>query len=426
MPTPFGSLARLLLWSALVAASSATADGDRSALTLGEAAERSLRDSPELAVFSSQLRAADARALQARLHLNPELSFIVEDIFGSGDFSGSDQAQFTAELSRDFELGGKRASRVDAADRGIDLVTREYESARAELLANLSKRFFRVLAAQEILELAGQQVSMLERGLAALERRVSAGAASGVEATRSSVALARGRLAEEDARHELAVARVALASTWGEATPSFDRAAGSLASREEPERWEAVVARLDASPEIARQTSEVALRQAEIAVARARAIPNLGVTAGVRRLEAFDDQALVFGLRVPLPLFDRNQGGILEAEASADRASANRAAAENRLRATLFGLHQELVHAGHALDMLEKEILPNAVRSLDAISRGYEQGAFSSLDLLDASRTATEVRRERVEIAESYETLRIEIARLTGAPPNGAPEENVR
>lgn len=415
-PMPLARSASLRAVAALILAlRTASAAAEATPVTLADAVERTLRASPELAPYAAERRAADARAIQAKLGPNPTLGLEVEDVLGSGDFSAGREAQTTLRVGREIELGGKRGARIRAAERAIDRASVDYEVARAGVLAELTKRFIRVLAAQEILDLAGRHVTALERGLAVARRRAVAGAASVADETRTSIALARGRLREEDSRHELSVALVALAASWGEQPPSFDRVFGSLAEREKVGPWEDVAARIDASPEMALRASERALREAELSVALARRIPDLGLSAGIRRLEGRDEQALVFGIEMPLPLFDRNQGGILESRAAVDRVDAERIAAEGRLRATLFALHQELLHAEHVLDAMEKEIVPDAERAQEAVRRGYERGTLSSLEVLDATRTAIEVQQERVEVAESFHVLRVEIARLTGS-----------
>src|SRR5690606_35809343 len=148
----------------------------------------------------------------------------------------------------------------------------------------------------------------------------------------------------EDTRHELAVARIALAESLGEATPRFAAVDGSLARGAPPDPWEAIEARLERSPEIVERASARALREAELALARAKAVPNLGLFVGGRRREGPDEQSLVFGVELPFAVFDRNQGGILESVAAIDRAGAELAQARAELRATAFALHQELVH----------------------------------------------------------------------------------
>src|SRR5690554_2512483 len=100
-------LALLALLSSQVAA--------QPSLTLREALSRSLEHSPALAEFPYRQRAAEARALQASLSPNPELSLEVENLAGSGRFDGADSAEVTLALSQVIELGNKRRLREAVA-----------------------------------------------------------------------------------------------------------------------------------------------------------------------------------------------------------------------------------------------------------------------------------------------------------------------
>jgi len=87
-----------------------------------------------------------------------------------------------------------------------------------------------------------------------------------------------------------------------------------------------------------------------------------------------------------------------------------------RLRTILFGLYQEAKHARSAVEIMKKEIVPQAERSLQIAQSGYDQGRFSYLDLLDAQRTLLEVSRENIEAAYSLHSYINSIERLLGAP----------
>jgi cobalt-zinc-cadmium efflux system outer membrane protein len=141
--------------------------------------------------------------------------------------------------------------------------------------------------------------------------------------------------------------------------------------------------------------------------------------AGPRRLEGADEQALVFGLSAPLPLFDRNQGAIGEASALAAKAGAARQATEVRLRALLYRLWQQLAHAGHVLDVLERDVLPASEETLALSREGFERGAFSHLELLDAERAFLEARSRRIEAAAAFHGFVLEVERVTGSPIDG-------
>lgn len=390
-------------------------------LTLEDALAVVLLRNPELEEFSWQVRAAEARVLQAGLRPNPDASVRVEDVLGTGGFRGGRQAQVTLELGQLVELGGKRSARIGAADRARDLASREYEVKRVEVLAEVTRRFIELLARQDGLSLARANLDLGEATLRDVRRRVGAGADSPLQEKKATTALARARIVAEHAEHQMRVARRELAAMWGSAAAEFERAEGDLFARRTVPPYEDLDVRLDTSPSIVRGLSERELRAAEIRLAETKKVPNITLGGGVRRLEGPGDQALVFGLSMPLPVSDRNQGGIEEARALLGKAEGAARAAEVRLRSLLFGLHQELLHAATALDSQEREILPGAEESLELSRKGFAEGRFSYLELADAARTFGEVKQERIETAAEYHRFVLEIERLLGGPIEAEP-----
>jgi cobalt-zinc-cadmium efflux system outer membrane protein len=388
-----------------------------------------LTQNPELEPFAWQVRADEARRLQAGLRPNPKADLFVEDTLGTGQFRGGRRAQITLQLSQLIELGGKRAARIGVAVRAHDAARSEYELKRVEVLADATERFISVLERQDILELARRATGLSEATVQTVQRRVQAGAGSNLEAKKARIALARARIAVEDAVHGLAVARAQLAAAWGSSAPRFERADGDLFARRPMPTFADLASRISTSPEILRSASERNLRKAELALASARRTPDVTLAAGPRRHQGPGEEAFVFGVVVPLPLFDRNQGGFAEAKALAGKTDAAARATEVRLHAALFGLHQELLHAGHVLDAIQKEILPDAEESLAISRQGFTQGRFSYLELLDAQRTFSDVKREHLAAAASYHRFILIIERLIGEPidrtdaaPVAAPE----
>ena len=71
--------------------------------------------------------------------------------------------------------------------------------------------------------------------------------------------------------------------------------------------------------------------QQRLRLARTERVPDVRLSLGVRRLAAEDATAMVAGVAIPFPLFNRNGGNIAAAAADARSAEAQR---ERRLRET--------------------------------------------------------------------------------------------
>lgn len=389
-------------------------------LTLALASAVALARSPALEGFSWELRASEARLLQAGLRPNPTLDAELEDVAGTGPFNGTKQAQTTLLLSQMIELGGKRAARRDAAAAGRDLTEREYEIKRVEVLAEVAEKFITLLAMQHEVALTRETTSLGEAVLRTARERVRAGKVSAIEEKKALVAVSRHRINQQNAENKLAVARAQMAAMWASTSPAFERADGPLFHIVPVAPFEELAARLAAGPEQARWAAEQQLRAAEARLAHIRRIPNVTVGGGVRRFEGSDDSAFVFGFTVPLPVADRNQGHRAEAQAREHVTAADARASGIRLHTVLFGLYQELSHAAKALESLESEIVPLATSTLTLSEQAFRSGRSSYLELLDAQRTFVDVRRERIDVAATYQRLLLGIERLLGAPIHSA------
>jgi cobalt-zinc-cadmium efflux system outer membrane protein len=246
--------------------------------------------------------------------------------------------------------------------------------------------------------------------------RVEAGASSPASLSRAEIGLARANIAQEHAGHELASSRVKLSVLWGDAQASFGEASGELFELSALESLEAYQSRLDLNPDLARFASEARVQEAHIRLAEARRSPDISVAAGVRRLEAFDDQALVASFSVPLGT--RRRADLEERAARADRSRVDLELQTHRLElhATLFGLYQEILHAQTEAEALHIRIRPQAATMLGTMNEGYRAGRFSLLELADAQSQLLEVERDAIRAAAQFHTLLIEIQRLTGEP----------
>jgi cobalt-zinc-cadmium efflux system outer membrane protein len=388
----------------------------RGELTLAQALESALRRNPELLASRYELTAAQARILQAGLKLNPELGLELENFAGTGALQGVEALETTLSLSQVIELGDKRGLRQSVAASDSDLITVELRARQLDTLAEVTRRFIDVVAAQERTHFAAENSRLAQQTLAAVTARAEAARAPVAEVSRARIGLTRAAIEERQAATDLRTARHALAFAWGSIEPGFSAAKADLFAFTPLQPFTELMAQVERNPDITRFASQARLREAELRLAQAQARPNLAFSLGVRRLEDSSDTALVAGFSMPLPLFDRNQGAIREARVRRVQTDAQLQAALVRARATLYAVYQEMTAARERAESLRNDAVPQAQTALEQTQSGYERGRFSFLELLTAQQELLALRAAAIDAAAGYHRLLVELERITSEP----------
>lgn len=400
----------------LVSAQSAERPRAAAELTLADAISLALARNPDLVASRYELTAAQARILQAGLRLNPELDMELENFAGSGAVASADALETTLSLSQVIELGGKRGLRRSVAEADSDLIAIEQRARQLDVLAEVTRRFIDVAAAQERVRFAAESTRLAQQTLDTTEARVNAGRAPVAEASRARIAVTRAAIDERRAAAALRSARYALSSLWGDVEPAFTTASADLFAFAPVEPFQALVEQIERNPDITRFASEARLREAELRLARAQARPNLALSLGVRRFEDNNDTALVAGFAIGLPVFDRNQGVIREARVRRAQSEAERTAALVQIRGALYVGYQEMTAARESADALRNEAIPQAQTALEQTRDGFDRGRFSVLELLTAQQELLVLRAAAIDTAADYHRVLAELERVTSEP----------
>jgi cobalt-zinc-cadmium efflux system outer membrane protein len=393
--------------------SAIAAENGGGSITLADALARTLRGNPELAAYNYELRAAEARILQAGLRPNPELSLDIENPTGSGPYKSGDQMENTLTLSQLIELGGKRPARISEAEAGRGVIEREYQVKRVEVLKATTLAFIDALAAQRRMELSEEVMKVSGDAVALTEQRVGIGKANAVEAIRAKVAVSSARIEVEQARRDLGIARGHLAAQWGARKADFGTVRGDLDRHQPGPSLQTLRQRLLGNPDLARWTAEREKREARLAKEQTLARPDLTVRAGPRMEGKGDDATFVLGFSLPLPLSNRNQGNIAEARANLAKLDEEKRAAEARAFAALNEAYQKLTGASREIEILEESVIPGAQDAEKQLNDGYAAGRFTQFEVLDARRTLNAARVQQVRALADFLKARAELDALT-------------
>lgn len=371
-------------------------------------------NAPRVAETAAQVSQAEGLARQAGARPNPVLGVEVENFSGSGPYGGLDFAETTATLAQTLELGGKRQARVLAGRAGVLAARAGADLANTEFAAQLAVAYAEAEAAAAKLGQADEALEAAESDARAARQLVDAGREAELRALQAAAErdAARAERDEALAAREGAFARL---SAMVGSPVAFDTVSESLLTR----------ASSSPSPGAAPPPGVTAARTArDAAAARVRvetrqAVPDVTVSAGVRRLAGDDATALVAGISTPLPLFNRNRG-------AAQAARAELSGAEARLRQAEFDAVADLraaqAQARSATARVEAAGAGEAAaaEAYRLARLGYEAGRLPLLELSSARRALAAARVRNLDARLARVRAEAEIARLTGRTPFGA------
>ena len=376
-------------------------------LTLEQAQDLAAARSFELAAAQRELDASGGGVRQAGALRNPELNATVED-------TRSATRTTTTTLGFPLELGGKRVARVSAAERFRDLARAQLAEARAKVRAGVISAYFSTVVAQERVKLADDSADLATRAADVVGKRVTAGKTSPVDATRARVDSANAQLELADARAELHSAKQALATTWGATSPHFDAVDGDIGLAPARASVADLLQQVEAAPALISGRIEIDRRKALVGVERSKAVPDLVVTAGVKRDNELGRTQAVIGISIPLPLFDRNQGAVYEASQRAEKAQDEYEATRVRLIAEVNQAATRLATAQTSLQTIGETVLPAAQQAYDASTTGFEAGKFGFLDVIDSQRSLLQARARYLNTLSSAWQAATAIDRVLG------------
>ncbi|MBR0642134.1 TolC family protein [Plastoroseomonas hellenica] len=383
-----------------------------------EAVDLALRRSPLVGSAEAATRAARGELRQAGLLPNPELSVTAENAAGTGQYRGARSLETTAELRQRLEVGGQRAARVGVAQSEVALAERELLAARLDLVRDVRKALADAIAARRAVAIEAERARLAQETLRTARERVQAGRDAVLQERRAEVVLSTAELgrqrAERMAELALRVLATLLAADTVELSRSdrwFDQIGSAPDGAGAPQPEEPA-----ANPDFARWNDALQRAQAALELERRRAVPDVTLGLGVRRYRETHDTAMLLSLSVPLPVFDRNQGGIARAGAQLSQAEF---AADNARRTIATSLGQaraQLAIAWREANGLRRSVLPAAEQAFGFARAGYQEGRFAFLEVLDAQRTLFEARGQLNEALREFHMRRAEADRLAGVP----------
>jgi len=377
-------------------------------LSMEEAEKMFFENNLEIKAKKADVEKSDAEVVDARILPNPQAAYNIQSVKNSGT-----EREETYSLSQRIDISGKRSKKMEAAMKKRDARALFVEHDTAGLLSQMKQSFYKVLFLKEnekaLSEIAGV-FSDVERKT---EARVSAGDASEADLMKlvgEKNKIVRGR---EALRADLKSEKRKLALLLNIQEPELEVSGEFSVKPLSSGILELTGMRQQNRPDIKGQGKTVEASEVSLSASKKEAIPTIDLEAGYKkRTGGFN--GFVFGISVPLPLFDRNQGGIARAQAELQQekiifeAMKKAAAYEaNLLFDRIASLQARVEDLSRQLEMS---------RELTRIAGiAYEEGETGLLDLLDAVRSEKELVVENNTAVYDYWAARFELEKNIGA-----------
>lgn len=398
-------------------------------MTADQAVIYALSHNAELLAARSEVEAARALVRQAALRPNPSVEFERKE-----QLSGSDNTSMVAGMWP-LELGGRRSARVLVAQKELEVKERLLADRERLLAAEVRNKFGAALAETLKLGFTEDLINTTDRGFRLVAAKVKEGRTAPLEENMLLVEVNRIRSMRETNEGRVEVALLELRNLIGmkpeeplRLRGDFDHLISTL-----PTVGTATEEALRTRPDIqaARATEELA--SARIEQARAEGRLNASLTGKYERMDfSFPQQGVnmagqlvpiqgVFhsvsaGIRLDIPVRNKNQGAITAAIAENEAAKHRREFAELTVRnevATAFARYQR---AARASEIYRVGVREQASSNLDVIRQTYELGSKTLLDYIAEQRRFIDLETGYIDaLLETY-LARIEIQRAASEP----------
>ena len=374
------------------------------------------RTSPRLREAEAQVGVAAGRSQQAAAWLNPQLGIEIEDFAGTGPYGGSSQAQTTVSLSEPLELGGQRSARVAAGRAELATAQARRVQVRIDFGFELAIAYAAAEATRTRVSLMEEDLVRARETLRSTTALVAAGKEAELRALQADAAASAAEADLEAARADDVAALSSLSSLVGVTDP-FGGVGPSLLIAKRPFAIEPPSPTASVTgPAIATAEAEHETAERRLQVEQRRAIPTPSLTVGARRLAGDDATVWVAGVSIPVPLFDRNRGGIAAARAELDAAGA-------RLRATRLDTAaawrsaSAQAAAAHSRQLAADKAEASAREAYRLAGIGYDAGRTPLYELLTTRRALTDAQLRSLDTRLARLRAEASLARIEGRVP---------
>lgn len=380
-------------------------------LSLEAVVDKVLAQQSDLRLAALAIESAQAGVLTARALPNPRVDWQAGRWKPTPSAGAGDSTAMT--VAQPLENPWLRQARRAAAEAGVDVARQQRSLLRNDVSARARTLVVELGLRQSEVQAYAESVTLLEQVRDRVRRRVDLGEAARYDLIKSEAELVVARQRLQQSRLQVDQVRLALNRMAGGLLPaSWSLPPGAVMEASDLMNATFTDRGLEGNLELALLQQVTRQAGASLAQARSSVWPSVDVVASRSREPDVRQSGL--GVSLHVPIWDRRQGPIAQAQLDVARAQA---ALEGR-RAELL---QELKMARTALEMAQARVralsqgaLTEAEAAVRVAEAAWRFGERGILDVLDAQRVLRTLRADLIQARFEAQAALIEIERLEG------------
>lgn len=384
-------------------------------LTLRDALELAEKSNPALTAAAAVVNAAEAGITTARAYPNPFASTQTgrQMVRVPGNVTGMVQI---LSFQQPLELGSLRPSRIGLAERNREVAELQRQVRRIAVLSQVRRTFYEVLRRDAELALLQENLALVESLRKRVAVQVEVGEAARLELVRADAEIASARAQVNAAR----IRRVSALAAFRAAIGAPLEGEISLSGEPEPVALLPALDKISADavqdhPVLRLARSEKTRAESRVSFEKSLRLPQPTLRTDYERYP--DVPNFRVGIDIPIPLWNRREGPIAEAQAALREAAANEELRRIELLAALEGAYRRLEEAEEQIRAYEKGVLPEAEAALKAAQTAFQLGERGILEVLDAQRLLRSARVELLNARFDRQAALVDLDEFRGIDP---------
>lgn len=341
-----------------------------------------MSSNPTLTQLQAGVDAANGRWLQVGLYPNPEIAYSAQEVGNDGN-----AGQQGAYVQQEFVTADKLELNRNAASWEVKRVEQELAAQRLRVLTDVRAGFYSLRVAQERVKIAEELHGIAQQAVEKAKELVKVQEPETV-LTQAEIEAELALVLLENSRVQQIAQWKSLMSVVGQPYLPQQDVTGELDVAAPQLVWEETLDRIRRqSPELAAVAAEVEQTRWAVQRASVQATPNVTWQVGAYYDYGTQQGIAALQMQLPIPVYNRNQGGIAEAHANAIAAERAVERMGLSLQQRLAAVYQQYEQARQQASRYDRTILIKARRNLDLNRQSYEAGESAYLGVLTAQRS---------------------------------------